>query len=539
MPAFQRYIGIDYSGASTPDSRQKGLRVYLAEGDKEPEEVHSPANPAWNWTRRELAEWLKEQLREDKPTLVGIDHAFSFPREYFERHKLPRSWDAFLTDFHQYWPTDEPGAVAGKLREMPGKGKERGGETDWKRLTEKQCKAKSVFQFNVNGTVAHSTHAGLPWLLHLRRELGDRLFFWPFDGWDLPEGKSAVVEVYPFLFRPLFPLSGVTLDQQDAYAVAKWMQQRDLNGTLQDFFRPHLTRKIRQVAEYEGWILGVEGDEKAVGPSYQNPPLLLPDGQVLGQSGDYVVVDGIKTYYEVHGSGEPLLLLMGGLVTLESLACILAGLMERYRVYLPERRGHGRSHDGEAPHSYPLYGQDVAGFMDAVGLERARVVGWSDGGGAGLYLTLENPERVERLALIGTAAHVTGYEDFFYNQAKDMTVADLPPEDRDLLERWSPLGPEHVARLVTTVRDMWLTSPILLAEDLNHIQTPTLVLIGQHDLVRLEHATAMARALPRGQLAVVPGVTHYGPLERPWLINALLLDFLSGRPSQPSPMNQG
>ena len=77
---FERYIGIDYSGAGTPDSRQKGLRVYLAKGGGEAVEVRSPVKPAWNWTRRELANWLLEQLREKGPALVGIDHAFSFPK---------------------------------------------------------------------------------------------------------------------------------------------------------------------------------------------------------------------------------------------------------------------------------------------------------------------------------------------------------------------------------------------------------------------------------------------------------------------------
>ena len=126
---------------------------------------------------------------------------------------------------------------------------------------------------------------------------------------------------------------------------------------------------------------------------------------------------------------------------------------------------------------------------------------------------------------------MTGYDAAFYNQAHEMTVDTLPTEDRELLNKLTPLRPEHLPRLVAMVRSMWLTSPTLLDTDLAKIQAPTLVLIGQHDLVRLEHAAAMAQALPAGQLAVVPGVSHYGPSERPWLINSLLLDFLGGAPS--------
>ncbi len=85
--AFVRTIGIDYSGMKTPTARLSELAVYRADGNAEPQEVDSPAVAARRWTRRELAEWLVEQLRGNrKPTLVGIDHAFSFPICYFRRH---------------------------------------------------------------------------------------------------------------------------------------------------------------------------------------------------------------------------------------------------------------------------------------------------------------------------------------------------------------------------------------------------------------------------------------------------------------------
>ncbi|MCB2226797.1 MAG: hypothetical protein KQH53_08980 [Desulfarculaceae bacterium] len=256
MAAFQRYIGVDYSGARTPDSRQSGLRVYLAEGDDDPEEVRTPTNPAWNWTRRELANWLLGQLREEGPTLVGIDHAFSFPGQYFVKYGLKSDWGSFLQDFHQYWPSDQEGAVVSKLKDTAGLGKERAGEATWRRETEKRNKAKSVFHFNVTGTVANSTHAGLPWLLHLRRELGNRVFFWPFDGWLPTPGVSTVAEVYPALWKEFSPPGKFLDHQRDAYAVAKWMQQKDLDGDLPNFFRTNLTPGQRQMAEVEGWILG-------------------------------------------------------------------------------------------------------------------------------------------------------------------------------------------------------------------------------------------------------------------------------------------
>src|SRR5215813_15601580 len=94
MPAFARYIGIDYSGAQTPTASLSGLRVYMAEGDALPVEVSPPASRRKYWSRRGIAEWLAERLAEQVPTLVGIDHGFSFPLRYFEAYGLKPDWPA-------------------------------------------------------------------------------------------------------------------------------------------------------------------------------------------------------------------------------------------------------------------------------------------------------------------------------------------------------------------------------------------------------------------------------------------------------------
>jgi hypothetical protein len=259
-PAFARYIGIDYSGAETPRSSLKGLRIYLADRATSPVEVLPPPSPRKYWTRRGIAEWLVKLLAEDAPTLVGIDHGFSFPQAYFDAHDLPRDWPAFLGDFQRHWPTDGDNVYVDFVRDgSVGHGAERTGDPKWRRLTEIRARAaKSVFHFDIQGQVAKSTHAGLPWLLYLRRQLGDRVHFWPFDGWEIPPGRSAVVEVYPALWKHAFPTEGRTSDQHDAYAVAAWLRQVDLDGRLQGFFAPTLTPSERAAADVEGWILGVQ-----------------------------------------------------------------------------------------------------------------------------------------------------------------------------------------------------------------------------------------------------------------------------------------
>src|SRR5271154_4521913 len=117
MPAFRRYIGVDYSGAETPTASLRGLRVYLADGAAPPVEVLPPPSPRKYWTRRGVAEWLVERLSEKSLMLVGIDHAFSFPAQFFEKYGLNHDWSAFLDDFQQHWPTDEDHTYVDFVRE--------------------------------------------------------------------------------------------------------------------------------------------------------------------------------------------------------------------------------------------------------------------------------------------------------------------------------------------------------------------------------------------------------------------------------------
>lgn len=259
MSQFNRYIGIDYSGAETADSSCKGIRVFMAEGSGEPAQVQPPPSPRRYWTRRGLAEWLCNELGGETPTIVGIDHAFSFPLAYFEKYRLSSNWQDFLEDFHHHWPTDARHNYVCFLREEPsGSGLNRTGERSWFRVTEMWTPtAKSVFGFGVNGEVATSTHAGLPWLLYLRKQCKRQPHFWPFDGWEIPEGKSVVAEVYPALWMRRFPRDGRDGDEQAAYAVASWLQRADRDASLGAFFHPSLTEEDFGIAKIEGWILGV------------------------------------------------------------------------------------------------------------------------------------------------------------------------------------------------------------------------------------------------------------------------------------------
>jgi hypothetical protein len=274
MSVFGRYIGIDYSGAETPTAGLKGLRVYMAEGDGVPIEVLPSSSRRKHWTRRGIAEYLVERLAEDPPALVGIDHGFSFPLCYFEAHALELDWPAFLEDFQRHWPTDDDHAYVDLVREgVIGNGAARTGNSRWRRLTDDRARgAKSVFHFDVQGSVAKSTHAGIPWLQFIRCRCVDRVHFWPFDGWEVPQGRCVIAEVYPSIWRGCYSNEGRTVDQHDAFCIAAQLSSADREGALAGWLKPDLSPAERAVAQVEGWILGLSGrtvspKKRAVGRS--------------------------------------------------------------------------------------------------------------------------------------------------------------------------------------------------------------------------------------------------------------------------------
>jgi hypothetical protein len=251
---FSRYIGIDYSGAKTADSRLRTLQVYAAGRKGEPSRV-APAGGGRHWSRREVAHYCLEALTAGPPVIIGLDHGFSFPLAYMQRFSLA-SWDVFLRDFVRHWPTADAQVTVEALRE----GNPRSGQASELRLCEAwTATAKSVFLFDVQGAVAKSTHAGLAWLHWLRTstEVRRQTHFWPFEGFEVPAGKSLVVEAYPSLYRRRYRKAERTADEQDAWSVAAWLQEADRRGSLENYLVPPLTAEERKQAKLEGWILGV------------------------------------------------------------------------------------------------------------------------------------------------------------------------------------------------------------------------------------------------------------------------------------------
>jgi len=239
----------------------------------------------------------------------------------------------------------------------------------------------------------------------------------------------------------------------------------------------------------------------------------------------YVDANGVYTYYDEHGSGEPLVLLHGGLVDGDSFAQQTPAFAERFRVIVPDRRGHGRTADVEGPISYDVMADDTIAFMDALGTGPAHVVGWSDGGDVGLLVAIKRPDLVRRLVTIGSNFSADGLT----REAADSFKPDTPTSVVPLMrETWkvNAVDPDRFEAVLAKMQHCWFDYSIPTA-DLARIAAPTLVMVGDDDITRFEHTIELYDTIPDAQLAVIPGASHLVPLEKPDLVNQLVLDFLA------------
>jgi pimeloyl-ACP methyl ester carboxylesterase len=250
------------------------------------------------------------------------------------------------------------------------------------------------------------------------------------------------------------------------------------------------------------------------------------------RGGGFIDAGTLRTYYELRGTGDPLLLLHGGMCTVETLDGLAAPLSQRYQVVLPERRGHGRTPDVAGPITYDLMAEDTIGFVDALRLSRLHVAGWSDGAVVGLLVALRRPDLVRSLVLIGQGVSHDGDPDEMREMLAGLPpdaalpIEILPPMLQRLYAAVSPDGPDHFPVVFERLSRTWRTEPSIPLADLAGVSAPTLVMVADDDMVTIAHANAMRRALPRAQLAVVPGATHGMPMEEPDIVAQLILRFL-------------
>jgi pimeloyl-ACP methyl ester carboxylesterase len=240
----------------------------------------------------------------------------------------------------------------------------------------------------------------------------------------------------------------------------------------------------------------------------------------------YAELGRLRMFYEVHSAGEPLVLLHGALGGPFVWRHQLPALVEHFRVFLPAQRGRDRTPDGPGPVSYQLLADDIVAFLEQVIAQPCHLVGASDGGVVGLLLALQRPELLRKLVLIGANYHRDGLvPGSGWTEGGPADAMWAGP--RQHYAAVSPDGPEHWAVLFAKLQRMWRDEPSLSVSDLQAISLPVLVMVGDDDAVALDHTAALYQALPAGQLAVIPGASHAVFMEKPVLVNRLILDFLA------------
>jgi len=210
-------------------------------------------------------------------------------------------------------------------------------------------------------------------------------------------------------------------------------------------------------------------------------------------------------YYEAHGNGPALVLLHGGGGSIPHKW--IPFFAPHFRVIAPEQMGHGRTADlVDRPFHYHDLAEDTVELMRQLEIETAAIVGYSDGGVVGLDLAIHHPDRVSRLAVTGANARFDGYTTENQEWARGFDPRAEPISDS--YARLSPDGSEHWPVVLERLKAMWAAEPSFTNQELGRIQAPTLLVVGDRDIVTPEHAVEMFRAIPGAQLCVVPDAGH-------------------------------
>jgi pimeloyl-ACP methyl ester carboxylesterase len=240
----------------------------------------------------------------------------------------------------------------------------------------------------------------------------------------------------------------------------------------------------------------------------------------------YVQLGTVKTWYDEHGQGQPLVLLHGGLVDARFFEPNLPALAEHFHVYTPERRGHGHTPDVEGPITYQLMADDTIAFLETVVGQPADLVGHSDGAAVAMLVAMQRPELVQRLVMISGGFNKSGDAAPDAEWNVDQIAEFLGPAYGEV----SPDGIDHFKVVATKIGEMAAVEPILQASELAKVTCRGLVMFADDDLVTPQHMVDMYAALPNAELAIVPGTSHFLTQEKPDLVNKIVVDFLTKEP---------
>ncbi|CDZ42759.1 alpha/beta fold hydrolase [Neorhizobium galegae] len=263
----------------------------------------------------------------------------------------------------------------------------------------------------------------------------------------------------------------------------------------------------------------------------------------------HVEAGGISYYYEIRGEGEPLLLLHGGLGSVDMFAPIMPALTEHRQVIAVDLQGHGRTPLGKRPISLEAMGADMGGIVSALGYRQVDVLGYSMGGGIALQMAAQAPEKVRRLVIASAPFAKRGFFPEMIPQQESVTgaMAEMM-KDTPMFISYKAVAPDvsEFPRLLDAMGDL-MRRDYDFSDAVAKLTMPVMLVFGDSDMVRPEHivefyqklggglkdAGWMRENMPKNRLAILPDLTHYEAFASPALAPTVL-PFLDGKSNAPN-----
>jgi pimeloyl-ACP methyl ester carboxylesterase len=305
-------------------------------------------------------------------------------------------------------------------------------------------------------------------------------------------------------------------------------------------FRRNLTSVTVLAAVLSAFGCGPKATPPVASPPAAPAAVVSPPTAIEAKAtGSRVTINGMQLYYEVSGHGDPVIVLHGAYMNIPSMGAIIPKLAKTHKVYALELQGHGRTTDIDRPITYPNLADDVAAFMDAVGLQKADVFGYSMGAIVGLQLAIRHPVKVGKLAAASVAYDVEGWQPEFKAVIPQLSVQMMvnTPFEKDYRKLApNPNGFAELARKLIALEK----EPMAWEKDVKQLELPVLIITSDYDVATLEHSVAMFRRLggtgmgdmgkplPTARLAVLPATSHTAIITQPDLLLAFIEPFLKG-----------
>lgn len=235
----------------------------------------------------------------------------------------------------------------------------------------------------------------------------------------------------------------------------------------------------------------------------QNPEAASPDS--LNFKSGYSEVNGIEMYYEIHGSGDPLVLIHGGGSTIETtFGRIIPVLAENHSVIAVELQNHGRSGFRNAPQTFEQDADDVAALLTNIGVSKASFFGFSNGGTTAMQIAIRHPKLVDRLVLAAAAFKRDGLVPGFFNGMEHASLDNMPIE---LKEAFLKVNPDTVKlrTMFNKDRERMIAFRDMSDEQIKSVSAPTLLISSDADVVTPEHTVEIHRLIPNSRLTIIPG----------------------------------